>query len=55
VFGRHGIEGRCAFQRWPNLALAVGESEIRWRRQPGIRAIDRLPVVARQEKQRLAA
>ena len=49
------IEGRCAFQRWPNLALAVGEPEIIWRRRPGIRAINRLPVVARQETQRLAA
>jgi len=44
------IEGRCAlealFKRWPNLALAVDPSEIRWRRQPGLRAIDKLPVVA---------
>lgn len=42
------IEGACAlkalFQRWPQLALAVSESEIKWRRRPGIRAIDRLPV-----------
>jgi cytochrome P450 PksS len=50
VFGRHGIEGRYALQRWPKLRLAVGEPEIRWRRRPGIRAIDRLPVVARREK-----
>jgi cytochrome P450 len=44
------IEGRCAlkslFQRWPELTLAVDESEIAWRKRPGIRAIDRLPVVA---------
>jgi cytochrome P450 PksS len=54
VFGRHGSRAD-AFQRWPTLALAVGESEIRWRRRLGIRAIDRLPVVASREKQRLAA
>jgi cytochrome P450 len=44
------IEGRCAlkslFQRWPKLTLAVDESEITWRKRPGIRAIERLPVVA---------
>jgi cytochrome P450 len=44
------IEGRCAlkalFERWPKLALAVEPSEIRWRKQPGIRAIATLPVVA---------
>jgi cytochrome P450 len=44
------IEGRCAlqalFKRWPKLALAVDPSQIRWRRQPGLRAIERLPVVA---------
>jgi cytochrome P450 len=43
------IEGRCAlkalFTRWPNLELAVDPSQIRWRRQPGIRAIEKLPVV----------
>jgi cytochrome P450 len=44
------IEGRCAlkslFQRWPKLTLAVDDTEIVWRKRPGIRAIDRLPVVA---------
>ena len=44
------IEGRCAlealFERWPKLALAVDPSQIRWRRQPGLRAIEKLPVVA---------
>ncbi len=44
------IEGQCALkallQRWPRLALAVPESEIVWRRRPGMKAIDRLPVVA---------
>jgi len=43
------IEGRSAlkalFTRWPKLALAVDPSEISWRRQPGLRAIRRLPVV----------
>lgn len=45
------IEGRCAlkalFKRWPNLAMAVEPSQIRWRRQPGLRAIEKLPVVNR--------
>jgi cytochrome P450 PksS len=44
------IEGRCAlkalFERWPMLELAVDESEIRWRKRPGIRAIAELPVIA---------
>ena len=44
------IEGRCAlkalFGRWPKLTLAVPESEIVWRRRPGMKAIDRLPVTA---------
>lgn len=44
------IEGACAlkalFRRWPKLELAVDESEIRWRRRPGLKAIEHLPVVA---------
>jgi cytochrome P450 len=44
------IEGRCAlralFERWPNLALASDTAQIRWRPQPGLRAIERLPVTA---------
>ena len=44
------IEGRCALKsllrRWPKLALAVDESEITWRKRPGLKAIDHLPVVA---------
>jgi cytochrome P450 len=44
------IEARCAlkslFQRWPDLSLAVKESEITWRKRPGLRAIDRLPVTS---------
>jgi cytochrome P450 len=43
------IEGRCAlkslFQRWPKLRLAVADSEITWRKRPGIKAIDHLPVI----------
>ena len=39
------IEGRCAlealFERWPKLVLAVDPSQIRWRRQPGLRAIEK--------------
>jgi cytochrome P450 len=42
------LEGRCALQalfaRWPRLTLAVAPLQIRWRRQPGIRAIETLPV-----------
>src|SRR6202171_3064936 len=42
------IEGRCAlkslFKRWPKLTLAVDESEIGWRKRPGIKAIDHLLV-----------
>ena len=44
------IEGRCALKallrRWPDLTLAVDQSEITWRKRPGIRAIERLPVTA---------
>jgi cytochrome P450 PksS len=44
------IEGACAlkalFRRWPTLALAVDASQIRWRTRAGMRAIERLPVVA---------
>lgn len=43
------IEAACALeallQRWPNLRLSVEPSQIRWRRRPGIRALERLPVV----------
>jgi cytochrome P450 len=44
------IEAMCAlealFTRWPSLRLAVEPSRIRWRRRPGLRAIEKLPVVA---------
>jgi cytochrome P450 PksS len=44
------IEGKCALQalftRWPKLGLAVPDSAIRWRERPGLRALERLPVVA---------
>jgi len=43
------IEGMCALQalltRWPRLRLAVEPSEIRWRKRPGLRSIEKLPVV----------
>jgi cytochrome P450 PksS len=43
------IEGTCALQalftRWPKLRLAVDPSQIRWRKRPGIRAIEKMPVV----------
>jgi cytochrome P450 len=42
------LEGICAlkalFRRWPKLELAVDESEIKWRKRPGLRAIEHLPV-----------
>jgi cytochrome P450 len=42
------IEGVCAlkalFGRWPKLQLAVDESQVKWRRRPGLKAIERLPV-----------
>ena len=44
------IEGKCAlralFERWPKLELAVEDSSIRWRTRAGLRAIERLPVMA---------
>jgi len=44
------IEGMCALQalftRWPGLRLAVEPDQIRWRRRPGLRSIETLPVVA---------
>lgn len=46
------IETKCALQalltRWPNLTLAVPETQIRWRERPGIRAIASLPVFANE-------
>jgi cytochrome P450 PksS len=44
------LEAVCALQalftRWPNLQLAVAASDLRWRRRPGLRSLERLPVVA---------
>lgn len=44
------IETMCAlealFTRWPKLQLAVEPSQIRWRRRPGLRSVEKLPVVA---------
>jgi cytochrome P450 len=44
------IEGMCALQalftRWPRLRLAVKPSQIHWRKRPGLRSIENLPVVA---------
>jgi cytochrome P450 len=46
------IEGRCAlkslFRRWPELTLAVEQSEVEWRKRPGFKAIERLPVIPGQ-------
>jgi cytochrome P450 len=45
------IEGKCAlealFGRWPKLELAIQPGEIRWRKRPGLRPIEKLPVIAR--------
>jgi cytochrome P450 len=45
------IEGKCALQglftRWPDLTLAVDVSQVRWRERPGLRALEKLPVVSR--------
>src|SRR5262245_8364056 len=42
------IEAKCAlealFKRWPQLVLANPGAEIRWRRRPGMRAIEMLMV-----------
>jgi cytochrome P450 PksS len=44
------IEGACAlealFVRWPRLGLAVDPSQVHWRKRPGLRAIEKLPVTA---------
>ena len=44
------IEGKCAlealFRRWPKLTLAVPPDDVRWRERPGLRALEKLPVVA---------
>jgi hypothetical protein len=32
------------FRRRPKLELAVDEAQIKWRRRPGMRAIEQLPV-----------
>lgn len=44
------IEGAAALQalftRWPKLQLAAKSSDIHWRRRPGLRAVDKLPVLA---------
>ncbi len=42
------IEGACALRAWllrgPKLQLAVDESRIKWRKRPGLKAIEHLPV-----------
>jgi cytochrome P450 PksS len=45
------IEAMCALQalftRWPDIRLAVQPSALRWRRRPGLRAIEKLPLADR--------
>jgi hypothetical protein len=47
------LEGKCAlealFERWPKLELAIQPADIKWRKRPGLRAIETLPVVARPQ------
>jgi cytochrome P450 PksS len=42
------LEGKCAlkalFGRWPKLALAIDPAEVRWRKHPGLKAIEALSV-----------
>ena len=44
------IEAKCGlealFTRWPKLDLATDDSNTRWRKRAGLRAIERLPVMA---------
>ena len=44
------IEAMCALQalftQWPKLTLAVPPVEIRWRKRPGLRSLETLPVMA---------
>lgn len=53
------IEAICALQalftRWPNLRLAVEPSQIRWRKRPGLRAIEKLSVRSDRLEDRAAS
>jgi hypothetical protein len=35
---------KALFRRWPKLELAVDECQIKWRKRPGLKAIEHLPV-----------
>jgi cytochrome P450 len=35
---------KALFRRWPKLELVVPESQIRWRKRPGLSAIEHVPV-----------
>lgn len=37
---------KALFVRWPKLRLAVDAADVKWRRRPGLRSLERLPVVA---------
>ena len=37
-------EKKALFRRWPKLELAVDECQIKWRKRPGLKAIEHLPV-----------
>jgi len=43
------MEAICALQalftRWPKLRLAIDPADVRWQRRPGLRALEKLPVV----------
>jgi hypothetical protein len=37
---------KALFTRWPDLALAIDPGQICWRKRPGLRAIEKLPVLS---------
>ncbi len=43
---RGDVRASGLFTRWPKLHLAVAPADIRWRRRPGLRSIEKLPVAA---------
>jgi hypothetical protein len=36
---------QALFTRWPRLSLAVTPDQVRWRKRPGLRSIEKLPVM----------
>jgi hypothetical protein len=46
LYGDLAHTGAARHDKRGQLALAVEPAQIRWRRRPGLRSIERLPVVA---------